>query len=131
MAHDFSNASVLVVDDDPMATKFIKAILEGHGIADIVCVENGQQAVDAVAYHPDFDLAFTDIVMPEMNGFDLVKSLGRSGFAGKVAVMSGRGRHFLDKAGDVGGFFGSQVVAKLSKPLQPQQISRVLDKVYA
>ncbi|WJW75983.1 response regulator [Thiohalobacter sp. IOR34] len=64
---ELEDLSTLVVDDSPMARKYIIRILNALGIHDITSVENGRQAVEMVQ-SKFFDLVVTDYNMPEMDG---------------------------------------------------------------
>lgn len=63
---DLGPLRVLVADDHPINQKLMRAFLERFGYACEI-VENGRQAVDAVAYG-QFDLVLMDVQMPEMDG---------------------------------------------------------------
>lgn len=64
---------LLIVEDDQQLQQMFIRILSKHGYS-AVGVSNGQLALDALdkGY---FDLIITDIMMPEMDGFELVQQL--------------------------------------------------------
>ncbi|WP_071190700.1 response regulator transcription factor [Trichormus sp. NMC-1] len=62
---------ILVVDDDLGTRLSISDYLELSGYS-VIMADNGQEALSMVdQYHPD--LIVTDIVMPRMNGYELVR----------------------------------------------------------
>jgi class 3 adenylate cyclase len=65
--------SLLVVDDNEMNRDMLSRRLrrEGHGVT---LAENGRQALDALRAKP-FDLVLLDIMMPEMDGFQVLERL--------------------------------------------------------
>lgn len=65
---------VLVVDDFSTMRKIIKNLLKQIGHSNIVEAENGREAL-ALAEKGNFDLIVTDWNMPEMDGYDLLKSI--------------------------------------------------------
>jgi two-component system sensor histidine kinase BarA len=65
--------TVLVADDNIANRLLIQTLLETRG-AKVVCVENGLEAVNFIAESP-VDMAFIDIHMPIMNGFDAVEKI--------------------------------------------------------
>ncbi|HYE47312.1 MAG TPA: ATP-binding protein [Caulobacter sp.] len=73
---------VLVADDHPTNRKVIELMLAGA--AEVVCVENGQEALDAVAANP-FDLILMDMQMPVMDGLTAIRAL-REREAGKTRL---------------------------------------------
>lgn len=66
MAASDTTLRVLVADDHPINQKLMRAFLDRFGYTCEI-VENGQQAVDAVAYGT-FDVVLMDVQMPVMDG---------------------------------------------------------------
>ena len=64
---------VLVVDDDPVVIRLVKEILKTNGFA----VETAKDGIDAMIMvkNDKFDLIVLDIMMPELNGYDVLKTL--------------------------------------------------------
>jgi len=69
-----SDYRILVVDDEPMIREILRETLEqeGHRVAE---AENGKVAFDRI-HSEQFDLILTDVKMPVMDGFTLMKNLG-------------------------------------------------------
>jgi response regulator RpfG family c-di-GMP phosphodiesterase len=65
---------ILCVDDEPMIREILREALEqeGHRVTE---AENGKVALDKV-HGGAFDLIVTDVKMPVMDGFTLMKNLG-------------------------------------------------------
>jgi CheY-like chemotaxis protein len=64
---------ILVVDDDPWILKMVTTVLGKHGY-EIHMARNGAEGLSlATSMHPD--LIITDIMMPEMDGWDLVRHI--------------------------------------------------------
>jgi two-component system, OmpR family, response regulator len=69
-----NRARVLVVDDEPNILEVISMALRYHGF-EVETAANGQQALAAVsAFHPD--LMLLDIMLPDMEGFEVARRLG-------------------------------------------------------
>ncbi|MDQ7010908.1 MAG: two-component system response regulator [Mariprofundaceae bacterium] len=67
------DAKILIVDDEAHNLKLLARILK-HGNYEIYQASNGKEALEAVrSYKPDIILL--DIIMPEMNGFEVTKRL--------------------------------------------------------
>lgn len=64
---------ILVVDDNRMNRLKLSLSLEGQGHC-VVLAENGQQALDLLASQP-FDVVLLDIIMPEMDGFQVLERI--------------------------------------------------------
>ena len=65
--------NILVAEDDAVGRFAIRTFLERMG-HNLVCVENGKQALQALQLFP-FDCLFTDIQMPNMDGVELAQRL--------------------------------------------------------
>jgi CheY-like chemotaxis protein len=72
-AHGPSKVRVLAVDDEPAALDFIRAALEPAGFT-VKTVPGGREAV-AAARSELFDLIVLDLVMPDVDGFEVISSL--------------------------------------------------------
>ncbi|MEN9480494.1 MAG: hypothetical protein RLZZ298_1889 [Pseudomonadota bacterium] len=71
---DFSQARVLVVEDNPVNRKVIEALLKKQGVA-FASVENGQEAVRVIQRGDVFDLVLMDCQMPIMDGFEATANI--------------------------------------------------------
>ena len=66
-------AKILVVDDDPDILDAVTMILESQGY-EVVTARDGTEGLDKLKVeHPD--LMILDLMMPKMDGFDVVKYL--------------------------------------------------------
>jgi CheY-like chemotaxis protein/anti-sigma regulatory factor (Ser/Thr protein kinase) len=82
--------TILVVDDASVDRHLAGAIvqkLDGYRAA---FAANGQEALDAVARHAP-DLVLTDMLMPEMDGLQLVEALRKDYPSVPVVLMTGHG----------------------------------------
>jgi two-component system cell cycle sensor histidine kinase/response regulator CckA len=85
------SAYVLVVDDEPMIRRFAARVLleEGFGVHEAT---DGEEALDLIrAGVADLDVVLSDIVMPRMNGVQLLQSLSTLRPDLPVLLMSGYG----------------------------------------
>jgi CheY-like chemotaxis protein len=70
-----ASARVLYVDDNAVNLRVVAALLEALGVTTSCCI-SPQEALDLLDREA-FDVIFTDIHMPEMSGFDLLRELRR------------------------------------------------------
>lgn len=68
--------TILVVEDDPSNREMLRRQLEKENWQ-VIAVENGREALEAIATHPP-RLIISDLMMPEMDGFELVHELRQS-----------------------------------------------------
>ena len=89
---------VLLIDDDKIQLNLTAAMLKQHGI-DAVCCEQLEQLIEQLRSSV-FDVLLTDIQMPAINSFDLVKLLRASNIpqAKTIPVIAVTARSEMDKA---------------------------------
>jgi len=76
---------ILVVDDDKSLVKSLKYQLEKRGFSTYVAYD-GKQAIKKVESHPP-DLILLDIMMPEMDGYEVMKALKRQADTAKIPIV--------------------------------------------
>src|ERR1017187_10374185 len=82
--------SILVADDEEYVRLLIQQWLEAAG-HEVAGAANGKGAAALLALM-QFDLAVTDILMPESDGFDLIAELKKMQPAARILAISGGGR---------------------------------------
>lgn len=80
-------AEILLVDDDPQVLKVFSTYLEKarHTIS---TAANGMEAIQLLERRK-FDLVITDILMPELDGFELMFSMRKKPDRPKIIAISG------------------------------------------
>ena len=80
-------ASILVVDDVVSTTKIVEQLLtvKGH---QVICAASGKEALKIIESQP-INLVITDIMMPEMDGYELIRELHKHPDPPKIIAMSG------------------------------------------
>jgi DNA-binding NtrC family response regulator len=63
---------IIVVDDDPIAREVVSSILSREGYA-VISAKDGFEAIDLLR-KDNYDLLITDLVMPGIDGIELIKS---------------------------------------------------------
>jgi diguanylate cyclase (GGDEF)-like protein len=71
------NATILMVDDEPINLEVIQAFLEDEGYKNFVTTEESTQALELAAkVQPD--VVLLDLIMPKVNGFDILTAMRAS-----------------------------------------------------
>ncbi|WP_136417896.1 MULTISPECIES: response regulator [Oxalobacteraceae] len=113
---------VLVVDDDPVVGKSFNRVLSDKGYI-VITAENGYDAL-AKLQEEKYDLVFTDIKMPGMNGLEVAERVKAKQPWTPVVIVTGYGsKANEEKAMAVG------VSDFLRKPLSPEMIEETTIKV--
>lgn len=78
-------AKILLVDDDPLLIRMYQKKLENDGY-EVETANDGQEALDKVPkFNPD--LILLDIMMPKMNGYDVLKNLKANSATSNIPVI--------------------------------------------
>jgi DNA-binding response OmpR family regulator len=94
MADPSLDKRILIVEDDESITLGLRMNLEAEGYAVTVAVD-GEAALGAVRESPP-SLVILDVMLPRVNGFEVLRVLRREGFTMPVVMLSARGAE-MDK----------------------------------
>lgn len=106
---------VLVVDDDPVVGKSIGRVLTGKGYA-VITAGCGEEAL-AKLRDEKYDVVFTDIKMPGMNGLEVAERVKASQPWLPVVIVTGFGTDDYEARAAAAG-----VSSFMHKPLSPEMI---------
>ncbi|RMH20220.1 MAG: response regulator [Acidobacteria bacterium] len=104
--------TILVVDDNPVIRDLVSTDLEQHGYR-ALAAEDGIVALQALKAEP-VDLMLLDVVMPVLNGFEVLQTLRRHHSAGELPVIMATAR---DDSMDVVRAFDLGANDYVTKPL--------------
>jgi two-component system alkaline phosphatase synthesis response regulator PhoP len=85
---------ILVVEDDPSITLGLQMNLEAEGYEVSIAVDGEDGLARAIA--ANVDLVILDVMLPKMNGFEVVKAIRNQGNHVPVVMLSARGAE-MDK----------------------------------
>jgi DNA-binding NtrC family response regulator len=110
--------TILVVDDDAALLGLVSEILRLHGYA-VVGVASGDAAMTALTNgNPVIDAMITDVVMPKLNGRELVRQVEKIRPNLPILLMSG---YLGDNIEALGSILGPRV-AFIQKPFTPDTL---------
>ena len=72
--YDWSNRTILIVEDDVVNYKVIEAMLRNTKVKTIHA-DNGLNAIDQVHLNPQIDMVLMDVHLPEMSGLDATRHI--------------------------------------------------------
>jgi CheY-like chemotaxis protein len=117
IARDREGTPIAIVDDDAIIRELIKVAFQDLK-TEVREYANGKDFMDAVA-GVRFSLVFLDIMMPEMNGFEVLEALKRQENRTPVIVLSALSRkEAVMKAVQLG------VKSYMVKPIKPDAVFR-------
>jgi YesN/AraC family two-component response regulator len=80
-------ATILIIDDEEIIRVLLRSALEAEGY-EVTEAANGRKGLELYRQRPT-NLVITDIVMPELNGLDMLLELTREFLHAKVIAISG------------------------------------------
>ncbi|HQF25819.1 MAG TPA: response regulator, partial [Polyangiaceae bacterium] len=85
--HDAANRRVLVIDDEDVVHASMRKVLSrlGFGVDGVLSAREGLARLQT----DSFDLIITDLMMPQMNGIELLQELRARGNTTPVLMVTG------------------------------------------
>lgn len=118
-----SKLKILVVDDEAPMRMAIEQVLTAEGY-EVRTATNGESAVE-IATREHFDLILTDLIMPRMDGIEVILALTVSQPGTPIIAMSGAAnggaRCYLSLASKIG------ACQTLSKPFDRPTLLRAIE----
>jgi signal transduction histidine kinase/ActR/RegA family two-component response regulator len=114
---------ILLVEDSQHVREISEELLTDLGYQ-VVTARNGREALEIFNMNGDFDLIFTDVVMPEVGGVALLRSLRDKGSEIKTIAVTG---HMLAK--DLQELRKNGVSGIIFKPLEVNEVAEELRRV--
>jgi len=116
----------LLVERNPYMRQIIETILRGYGAKMITVRESSAEALHELRTKP-FDVIFTEYLMPDMDGAELVFTLrrtnGQNRYTPVIMMTSFTSRSRVERARDAG------VTEVCAKPVAPRELFRKLASV--
>jgi len=78
---------ILIVDDEPNVCNFLSEFLDYKGFEPTITL-SGKEALQQLESE-DFDLVLLDIIMPEMNGFEVLERINQMDSKVPVIILTG------------------------------------------
>jgi two-component system, LytTR family, response regulator len=112
--------SVLIVDDEPLARQGIRMVLDNDpDITEVYEAKDGKEAVQSLRAHKP-DLVFLDVQMPEMSGFEVLRSADLESIP-VVVFVTAYDKYAIEA-------FEVQAVDYVLKPFTVERLSRAIER---
>lgn len=124
MPAEAKRESILIVDDEEMNRVILSTIFcEEYEVLE---AEDGVQGLEALAMHPHVSAVLLDVIMPRLNGIEMLKQMSEAGLTAKLPV-------FLitaDAADDtMREAYAMGVMDVIAKPVVPYVVHRRVNSV--
>lgn len=119
---------LLSIDDEAGMRAIVTAVGE---LAGYRCHEAGKRGEIATALDREPDVVVLDMVMPDMDGIEVIRELARRQSRAALVILSGFDVKHLDTARDVARNAGLDLRACLSKPVAINELRKLLEATRA
>jgi EAL domain-containing protein (putative c-di-GMP-specific phosphodiesterase class I)/CheY-like chemotaxis protein len=119
---------ILVIDDEIDVCEFVSAAAQGLGF-ECTATTDAKTFLDALS--PKTTLILLDLMMPEMDGIELLRHLGERKCKAGIVLMSGSGKQIMESAAHLAQVLGLSIVSHLHKPFRLTELEEVLQKYAA
>jgi len=117
-----AGSKIAIIDDDIRNIFSLTAVLEQHEV-EVLHAENGRDGIELIRSTPDLDAVLVDIMMPEVNGYDVIREIRAMEHFNKlpvIAVTAKAMKEDRDQCFEVG------ASDYLSKPVETDELLIVL-----
>jgi len=108
---------ILISDDDPIIRMFVRRAAE-HALHDVVLAEHGREAL-LLLESEDPDLLITDLQMPELDGFGLIKAVRELPRHAQIPIVCLSSVNDRDK---IASLIEQGIAGYLLKPVRPADL---------
>jgi CheY-like chemotaxis protein len=116
---------VLIADDDPMIANVMQRLLQRQGISS-KSVSNGREALRYLQTN-QVDLVITDILMPEVDGYELIPKLRKISPTIRILAMTGNAPQFAFDMHRMARMLGADRV--IGKPFELPDLLKLVDEL--
>ena len=113
---------IMVVDDEIRMRKLVKDFLSAKGF-EVIEAEDGEQAVDIFCSQKDIALILLDVMMPKMNGWEVLKTIRKISKV-PIIMLTARGEEQDELQG-----FKLGVDEYITKPFSPKILTARVDAI--
>lgn len=116
--------SVLIVDDDPVILLLLRVNFEMEGFR-VVTAEDGEIGLSS-GRAEDFDLVLLDVMMPKLDGYQVLEALRSDGNVKPIVLLSGNeSAESRDRGMELG------ATAYITKPFDPATLLESMKQLLA
>jgi two-component system LytT family response regulator len=120
MARETESLSVLVVDDEPHARRYLRQLLtEQLGVGDVREARNGVEAIEQIRADPP-SLVLLDVQMPQVDGFEVIERVGLNDMP-PVVFVTAYDQHAVRA-------FEVNAVDYVLKPIDPERLRDAIER---
>ncbi|MCF2858700.1 EAL domain-containing response regulator [Pseudoalteromonas sp. SMS1] len=130
LKNQFETLNVLVIDDDDFVHDMLIHEFNQLGVKNIQVEASGVNAVKRVQNGECFELIIIDLIMPDMDGVEVLRHLSEYQFNGAVILLSGQDQRVLDTTAALAGAQHIRVLGAIPKPITIDILTQKLNQLF-
>ncbi|CAD5107938.1 EAL domain-containing response regulator [Zestomonas carbonaria] len=119
---------ILIVEDQAFQREYLVNLFREQGVSRLEAAADGEDALSRLKAR-EFDLVLSDLMMPGLDGVQLIQRLSELKRPPLLAIMSSSSRRVMGSACRLASVLGITVVGQIAKPALPLSIRRLLGKL--
>ncbi len=119
-----TSKSLLVIDDDPEIGNFVRDVAEQLNYR--VEISNDPENFMDLYKRLEPDVIVLDIVMPKLDGIELIRNLAEMGCKAHLIIISGYNPLYLKSGRTLAEDWGIPEVTALPKPIELEKLESIL-----
>ncbi|MCA0202220.1 MAG: EAL domain-containing response regulator [Proteobacteria bacterium] len=121
---------VLVVDDKAFVRTMTGRVLQSAGVESVVYAAGGKEAIQYIKQtSPRISLVFCDLMMPDMDGVEVVRHVAELEHKPAFVFVSGANAALLSTAADMARARGLLVLGSIEKPISIEAVRGMLSRL--
>ena len=112
-----SNLVALVVEDDGFQRRTVARMLRSLGASEVREARDGKEGLASMLGPAQVDLVICDLDMPEMDGMEFLRHLGRANSAASVVISSAKDRSLAVSVEKMALAYGVRLLGLMEKPV--------------
>ena len=119
---------IVLIDDDRVVGEIVSALAKAM---DLQCSVTRSPEEFFERVRPDTDIILLDLVMPDMDGIEILRLLGERNCKARIILMSGVNIRVIETAKKLAQSHGLTVIGHLQKPFSILQVQELLGANFA
>lgn len=117
--------NVLLIDDDHLIPLILGNTVRDSGFSVVSLTDASKLTTEHI---DESDLVILDLMMPDIDGINIIQKLGKSHYPGGLILISGLGQDYLNAASMMADSFKLNVAGALQKPVDTTKLKTLLVK---
>ena len=123
--------NIALVDDSQAILMMLRANLKELGYNNVDVYSSAVIALENIrSSNIKYDAVFTDLNMPNMDGMEFIRKMGKQAYQGGVVIVSEMDQRVIYLASELAKRAKTHLIGNLNKPILLENLVNLLDKIH-